>query len=151
MDIVGEDSSEAELGGRKKRKNVMSNFYEFPEEQNNINSDESEGKGFRMDDTPTYDDTVDIDYFEASGTYSLDLIRQRRVLRHKRSAAVNHLELPEAMESTLTASIDLSEYSLREYRIHSAYLRTIFKNHTLCGMCTHHEQYLWKPVSAPCS
>ena len=89
----------------------MSDFSEFPGEQNNFNSDENEGEGFAMDEEPTYDGTVDIGYFEASGTYSLDLIRQRRVLRHERSAAVNHLELPEAMESTLMAHIDLSEYN----------------------------------------
>ena len=91
------ESLEAELGRRKKRQDTMSDFSEFPGE--NIENDE-----------PTYDGTVDIDYFEASGTYSLDLIHQRRVLRHERSAAVNHLELPKVMESTLMAHIDLSEY-----------------------------------------
>ena len=110
MDIGREDSLEAELGRRKKRQDIMSDFSEFPEGQNNFNSDEREGEGFTMDEEPTYDDTVDIDYIEASGTYTLDLIRQRRVLRHERSAAVNHLDLPETMESTLMAHIDLSEY-----------------------------------------
>ena len=104
---------EAELGSRRKREDIMSDFSEFVsdgmEDQNSFNSDEDEGEGFTMAEEPTYDETVDIDYFEASGSYSLDLIRQRRVLRHERSAAVNHLELPEAMESTLMAHIDLSE------------------------------------------
>ena len=106
------DSLEAELGSRRKREDIMSDFSEFVtdmEDQNGFNSDEDEGEGFTMSEEPTYDDTVDIDYFEASGSYSLDLIRQRRVLRRERSAAVNHLELPEAMESTLMAHIDLSE------------------------------------------
>ena len=106
MDNVGRDDLRAESGRRKKREDIISKFSEFPEQQNNFNSDENDRQGF---DEPSYDDTVDIDYIEASGTYSLDLIRQRRVLRHERSAAVNHLELPEAMESTLMAHIDLSE------------------------------------------
>ena len=114
VDIVGSDVSGAESGRRKKREDMMSTFSEFPEEQNSFNSDKNEEEGIRMDEEPSYDDTVDIDYIEASGTYSLDLIRQRRVLRHERSAAVNHLELPEAMESTLMAHIDLSEYPVVE-------------------------------------
>ena len=116
MENVEGDSLEAELGSRKKRENIMSDFSEFLSdnmgEQNNFDHDESEGEGFSMDEEPTYDDTVDIDYFEASGTYSLDLIRQRRLLRHERSAAVSHLELPEAMEGTLMAHIDLSELEI---------------------------------------
>ena len=110
MDIVEEDSLQAELERRRKRNNIMPDFSEFPEEQNNLNSDGSEEEEFIINEAPSYDDTVDIDYIEASGTYTLDLIRQQRVLRHERNAAVNHLELPEAMESTLTARIDLSEY-----------------------------------------
>ena len=106
MNDVEEDSWEAELGRHKERNDIMSELSEFPSE---MQSDESEEEDFIMDEEPTYDDTVDIDYVEARGTYSLDLIRQRRVLRHERSAAVNHLELPEAMESTLMAHIDLSE------------------------------------------
>ena len=113
MDIVGEDSLQAELGRRRKRNDIVSDFSEFPEEQNNLNSDGGEGKEFIMDEAPSYDDTVDIDYVEASGTYTLDLIRQQRVLRHERSATVNHLELPKAMESTLMARIDLSEYFVK--------------------------------------
>ena len=115
-DNIEGDSLEAEPGSRKKREDIMSDFSEFlsddTEEQNDFNYDESEGEGFTMAEEPTYDDTVDIDNIEASGTYSLDLIRQRRVLRQERSAAVNHLELSEAMESTLMAHIDLSELIL---------------------------------------
>ena len=110
------DSLEAELERRKKGVDTMFDFSEFPTGQNNVNSDENEGNDF---DEPTYDDTVELDYIEASGTYSLDLIRQRRVLRHERSAAVNHLELPEAMESTLMAHIDLSEYSMVEQKVYA--------------------------------
>ena len=108
MDNVEEDSLEDELG-RYKERNDMSDFSESPSETQN---DESEEEDFMRDEGPTYDNTVDINYFEASGTYSLDLIRQRRVLRHEKSAAVNHLDLPEAMESTLMAHIDLSEFHM---------------------------------------
>ena len=123
MDIRKGDSLEAELGSRKKRNDIMFDFSEFPEQQNNFNSDEGEGEGFTMDEEPSYDNTVDIDYIEASGTYTLDLIRQRRVLRHERSVAVNHLELPKAMESTLMAHIDLSEYVVK-----STYAITLYSN-----------------------
>ena len=104
------DSLNAEVGSRKKRHD-MSDFAEF---QSNDMEGQNSFNGYTMSEEPTYDDTVDIDYFEASGTYSLDLIRQRRMLRHERSAAVNHLELPEAMESTLMAYIDLSELQVVE-------------------------------------
>ena len=110
------DSLKAELERHKKGVDTMFDFSEFPAEQNNINSDENEANGFRMADEPTYDDTVELDYFEASGTYSLDLIHQRRVLHHERSTAVNHLELPEARESTLMAHIDFSEYPMVEQK-----------------------------------
>ena len=120
------DSLGAELGSRKKRNDLLSEFsefvsddieddqnnYDYDESEDNEFSEESEGEGFTMAEEPTYDDTVDIDYFEASGTYSLDLIHQRRVLRHERSVAMNHLDLPEAMESTLIAHIDHSELQL---------------------------------------
>jgi hypothetical protein len=123
-DNVEGDSLEAELGSRRKREDIMSDFSEFVsdgmEDQNSFNSNEDEVEGYTMAEEPTYDETVDIDYFEASGSYSLDLIRQRRVLRHERSAAVNHLELPEAMESTLMAHIDLTAedmYQMKKLRI----------------------------------
>ena len=113
IDHVERDSMEAELGSRRKRNDVMSDFSELfledMEEQNGSNSEDEEEDGFTMAEEPTYDESVDIDYFEASGTYSLDLIRQRRVLLRERREAVNHLELPEVMESTLMAHIDLSE------------------------------------------
>ena len=57
----------------------------------------------------TYDPNVDMNHMEAKGSYSLDLVGQRRVLQRERRAAVNHLELPEAVESSLMAHIDLSE------------------------------------------
>ena len=104
------DSLNAEVGSRKKRQD-MSDFAEF---QSDDMEDQNSFNGYTMSEEPTYDDTVDIDYFEASGTYSLDLIRQRRVLRRERSAAVNHLELPDAMESTLMAHIDFSELQVVE-------------------------------------
>ena len=125
IDNIEGDSLEAELGSRKKRNDLLSEFSEFVsddmEDQNNYDYDESEGnefsdeyegEGFTMAEEPTYDNTVDIDYFNASGTYSLDLIHQRRVLCDERSAAMNHLELRKAMESTLMAHIDFSELKL---------------------------------------
>ena len=111
MGNVEGDPLETELGSHQKRADSRSDLSQFlsddMEEQNNFNA-------FTMAEEPTCDETVDIDYFEASGSYSLDLIRQRRVLRHERSAAVNHLELPEAMESTLMAHTDLSELQVVE-------------------------------------
>ena len=55
----------------------------------------------------TYDAQTDLPDFDAQGSYSIDLVSQRRMLRRERSAAVNHLELPEAVESTLMAHVDL--------------------------------------------
>ena len=62
-----------------------------------------------MEEEQTYDPNVDMNHMEAKGAYSLDLVGQRRVLQRERRAAVNHLELPEAVESSLMAHIDHSE------------------------------------------
>ena len=58
-------------------------------------------------DVPTYDPTVNINHFEAQGSYTLDLIGQRRISRHARSTK-DHLQLPEAVESNLLAFINQS-------------------------------------------
>ena len=72
-------------------------------------SDVDDSDTLDANEEQTYDPDININHFEASGTYSLDLIGQRRMLRQERSAAVNHLELPEATQSTLIAHIDHSE------------------------------------------
>ena len=61
------------------------------------------------EEVETYDSWTDLPDFVAQGTYTIDLVSQRRMLRHERSATENHLELPEATESTLMAHIDHSE------------------------------------------
>ena len=61
------------------------------------------------EEVETYDPQTDLPDFDAQGTYTIDLVSQRRMLRRERSAAVNHLELPEATESTLMAHINYSE------------------------------------------
>ena len=75
----------------------------------NDSNDDNDNNASAMEEDPTYDSNTDLPDFDAKGTYSLDLTGQRRLLRQERSAAVNHLELPEAMESTLMAHIDHSE------------------------------------------
>ena len=104
------------MGARKKRDLSMADYSEFlsqtvsgSEGQEYDADDGQDAHSSDSEEPPTYDDSVDIDHFEASGEYTLDLIGQRRLLRHERSAAVNHLELPEATESTLIAHIDHSE------------------------------------------
>ena len=58
---------------------------------------------------PSFDPNVDINHFEAKGSYTLDLIGQRRVSRHARSTQ-DHLQLPEAVESNLLAFINNSKH-----------------------------------------
>lgn len=57
--------------------------------------------------SPTYDPTKRMNHFEAGGSFSLTLEKQEKLLRDKRSAT-DHLELPEAMESSLLALINHS-------------------------------------------
>lgn len=64
----------------------------------------------RKDSTFDPSDEADLPSIEAKGTYLLKLVGQRRLLRRERSAAVNHLELPEATQSTLMACIDHSKF-----------------------------------------
>ena len=114
------DSLEAEMGSRKKRDLSMAEFSEFLSDTMSASEGQDYGADYEHDyehdndlaeieEQPTYDDSVDINHFEASGKYTLDLIGQRRLLRRQRRATVNHLELPEATESTLMAHIDHSE------------------------------------------
>ena len=55
---------------------------------------------------PSYDSKTKLPDFDAVGTYSLDLVGQKRVLTRERRGAVDHLELPKATESSLLAHID---------------------------------------------
>lgn len=63
---------------------------------------------------PTYDPSPEADMpaIDAHGKYSLKMVGQRRLLRQERSAAVNHLELPEATQSSLMANIDHSMFPM---------------------------------------
>ena len=105
------------MGKREKRDNNIFDYNDFvdamsdSEDVDGFDSDShvDDNDALKANEKQTYDPDVNINHFEASGTYSLDLVGQRRVLRKERSAAVNHLELPEAMESTLMAHIDHSE------------------------------------------
>ena len=64
---------------------------------------------YDMSEEQTYDPSVDLDKnFEAQGSYSLKLVGQHRNVRLTRSI-VDHLLLPEAMESSLLAYINHSK------------------------------------------
>lgn len=52
-----------------------------------------------------------MNHFEAGGSFSLTLEKQEKLLLSKRSA-VDHLELPEAMESSLLAFINHSTLNI---------------------------------------
>ena len=62
-------------------------------------------------EVPSYDPSVDINHFEAKGSYTLDLIGERRVSRHARSTE-DYLQLPEAVESNLLAFINSSKHDI---------------------------------------
>ena len=62
-----------------------------------------------MEEDKTYEPNADMPEIDAKGNYTLDLISQQRLSRQERSAKVNHLELPEATESTLMAHINYSK------------------------------------------
>ena len=47
-------------------------------------------------------------HFESTGSYTMDLVGQRRILRHVRSVE-DHLELPNAVESSILAVSNRSE------------------------------------------
>ena len=70
-----------------------------------IDSDEDQ----REDEQRSYDPNNDLPDFDAQGTYNLELVGQRQLLSRQRRGAVNHLELPEAIQSTLLAHVDHSQ------------------------------------------
>ena len=61
------------------------------------------------EDEPSYDTNVNIPDFDAQATYTLELVGQRKLLSRERRLAVNHLELPEATQSTLMGHFDQGE------------------------------------------
>ena len=80
--------------------------------------------------SPTYDGSTKMNHFEAGGSFSLTLLKQEKLQRSKRST-VDHLELPEAVESSLLAFIN---HSMFHY--HKNYC--VVQN-TICkGLCTYH-------------
>ena len=135
-DVEGDSlEAEEEQQSRDKRELDMSDYFQFlsasvsnsekDEDDDTRSQDYSETNGpenndlgdgsdeddvvSAMEEEQTYDPNVDMNHMEAKGAYSLDLVGQRRVLQRERRAAVNHLELPEAVESSLMAHIDHSE------------------------------------------
>ena len=77
------------------------------------------GKEEDEEEVETYDSQTDLPDFDAQGTYTMDLVSHRRMLRRERRAAVKHLELPEATESTLMAHVDYSEFEDSEVYCHT--------------------------------
>ena len=58
----------------------------------------------------TYDENTKMNHFEAGGSFRLTRLREVKMARDKRDA-VDHLNLPEAVESTLLAFINHSMQS----------------------------------------
>ena len=62
---------------------------------------------FEEADSPTYDPNKKMNHFDASGTYSMTLVKQERLRRSARSVE-DHLEHPDTVESSLLAFINHS-------------------------------------------
>ena len=58
--------------------------------------------------TQTYDESTKMNHFEFTGSFTLQRVGEEQMLRTKRDAAVDHLELAEAVESTLLAFVNRS-------------------------------------------
>ena len=71
------------------------------------------------DEQPSYDPESDLPDFDAQGTYSLELVGQRQLLSRQRRGAVNHLQLPEATQSTLLAHVDHGQLLHLDRYLHS--------------------------------
>ena len=95
-------------------------FYVFVQENNSPSDDveedilEAEGKRKRdatgpadPDDIKTYDPDMKTNHYESKGSYKVDLVGQRRLLRHRRNA--DHVDLSNAVVSTLLSFINQSE------------------------------------------
>ena len=64
------------------------------------------------DEIKSYDPDMVTNYYESKGSYSMDMVGQRRILRHARSVE-DHLKLPEAMESSILTVFNHSELKVR--------------------------------------
>ena len=92
----------------------------FAQENNSPSDDveedilEAEGKRKRdatgpadPDDIKTYDPDMKTNHYESKGSYKVDLVGQRRLLRHRRN--VDHIDMSNAVVSTLLSFINQSE------------------------------------------
>ena len=85
-----------------------------PEDDMEADSLEAEGKRKRgaepvdPDNIKSYDPTMKTNRFESTGSYTMDLVGERRILRHARSVE-DHLELPNSVESSILAVFNHSE------------------------------------------
>ena len=59
-------------------------------------------------DDESYDRDMKTNYYESKGSYTIDLVGQRRLVRRTRSVK-DHLNLPDAVESSILAFINHSE------------------------------------------
>ena len=74
--------------------------------------------------------------FDAEGSYKMDMVSQRRMLSRERRSAVNHLELPEAVESTLMAHIDHSESERRSIISRACMILVLLQLVKTCTICS---------------
>ena len=84
------------------------------EEEAVVEGDEAVGE----EEQPTYDADHDLPDFAAQGKYTLELVGERQLMGRERREAVNHLELPEATQSTLLAHFDHSELCFTHTHTH---------------------------------
>ena len=61
------------------------------------------------DEIKTYDATIETNKFETKGSYVLELVGQRRLLRYRRSRSTDDADLSNLVESSLLAFINHSE------------------------------------------
>ena len=85
---------------------------------------ESEGKRKRgaepvdPDDIKSYDPNMKTNHFESTGSYTMDLVGQRRILRHTRSVE-DHLALPNAVESSMLSVFNHCELHDKDMKAYS--------------------------------
>ena len=60
------------------------------------------------DDDESYNPNMETNYYESKGLYTIDLVGQRRLVRRTRNVK-DHLNLPDAVESSILAFINHSE------------------------------------------
>ena len=67
------------------------------------------------DDIKTYDPDMKTNHYESKGSYTLELVGQRRLLRHRKSK--RNIDSSNVFESSLLAFINQSELHLPTYSI----------------------------------